>query len=57
MILDGASVTAELEQMERGAKIFISCLVEYKAEKKREREREGKREEELAQTTECWPDR
>jgi len=45
MILDGASVTAELEQMERGAKIFISCLVEYKAEERREeRERERERE-------------
>jgi hypothetical protein len=33
-------VTAELEQLERGAKISISCLVKYNAkEKKRERER------------------
>jgi hypothetical protein len=46
MILDGASVTAELEQMERGAKIFISCLVEYKAEEKAEEKRERERESE-----------
>jgi hypothetical protein len=39
--------------MERGSKISISCLVEYKAKEKKKRERERvKREEVLAKTTE-----
>jgi hypothetical protein len=37
--------------MERGAKISISCLVEFKA-KETKRESEGQREEVLAKTTE-----
>jgi hypothetical protein len=38
--------------IERGIKISISYLIEYKAKEKRERERGEKREEVLAKTSE-----
>jgi hypothetical protein len=34
--VDLLGVAAELEQLERGVKISISCIVEYQAKEKRE---------------------